>query len=636
MNARHAIAASLLLVGLGLGVAAGLAALPLFAVGVLNDTEPVIIAFFAAGGVCWLGLLLRPAPAPLAHPLALAPLALGLWSLLTAPWALFPVTTILGPPQSGEGALWSLCAAGAAAAALALRDHPRLWRGLLLWCAVIAAAQALLSIGNNPHLRHLGLPIEAGALYGYNDYLAYFVPALAALAASHSCARGLAAGLWASAAAALLIAQNGAAIGFSLVLLPAALLLARRAPAAALSPGVHRRWRRMAAAATLLPPLALYGAIHHSELLAAVESLRSRQVLHGVLTASLWDAPWAWLHGHGWGHFADYLARNLDAAGVRLVDTDWRDVAIDQFHSHHRLLEALFAGGLPAAVLSALTLLLIPLCAAPQRLWSATAFALFVAALDGLWFQTPGTVFALALAGIALTRADCAPPRHARLFTRPAVASVITAALALTLLAGAGAAYDSAQRMAALAQRLEAPDARLTAPPPTRAAPVALTRLVARLADAATPPSAAQRAWLRQLDAGDSLPLHIALINVYARLALRPASPAEALTEGEAAHWRRLTLETLDLAPARLDLAAIHLNWLIAQHATQQMTPLLARMAARAPQHPVTLWFEGIRGLDSPLAQTRQQALAALRQSLARGVERYMAVDAQLKRLLAD
>ena len=99
-------------IALSCSLAIVFAAHSVFSFGVWRKAEPVVVAFHGTSALCALALLLvwwrsrATFQDSVMHPVVLLPFALALWSTLAAPISDFPLLSLMGSPQIGEGALW--------------------------------------------------------------------------------------------------------------------------------------------------------------------------------------------------------------------------------------------------------------------------------------------------------------------------------------------------------------------------------------------------------------------------------------------------------------------------------------------------------------------------------------------------
>lgn len=621
--------------GLAVGAASILAAHPWFAAGAWPQSEAVTATVFAAAALCLLGQALAVFPGGAgvpASPLVFLPAALAAWSALSAAFADFPGTALAGSPQQGLGVAWFLALAAFTAAALDIRGR----RAADMVTAVAVAAVAVAVVSNLRHLpwlqpvlaRH-GL-LVAVPLFGFNEYLAYPALALGAVGAVFvgDGRRRWGIALLVFAAMTLVASRNRTAMAVVTALLPLAVLAWPRE--AAIEAWFTRRPRLGAAvvAAILvvvaLVPLLVLGS---ADLSGLPFSLRSRQVLLAVLSPSWFDRPWAMVVGHGWGHYQDYLTRNIAATGIALYRSEWADLARDEFHSHHALAETLFSAGLPAVALALATS--VALVVTARRKVAAMAFVLAWTAVDSLWFSLPSVLALQALAAAALTGGG---RRVWPASKRVALACLLSA---VALAAGAGWMRHQSQGLEAVRACLKAPGAcdSVAVPADPRGSGLGLAVLLRESAavQAGPPPDALVREGQRRCRAGCALSLSIALADAEAARAFATPPPADF----SPSLWREEEERIVARAPGRLDLLVPYLNWLLVVGDETTLRTMVAQAARVDPGHPVVAWFSGILDLAGP-PDVQRRGLARMRAALAGGVERFMPVEDSVKASLRE
>lgn len=601
--------------GLGVGLISMLFSTRPFALGVWTQSEPVVIAVHLGAGLCWAGLALPAARNDAVARLRTWPaapvLALALWSAATAPLSSYPLLSLLGPPQTGEGALWYLDLTAFMAAAGQMRDRrPALFDVMTLAAAALVALAAL---------SHLPLSLGLPKVFSFGKFLGPCALALFPLAWDRRRRGGREwGGLLAVAVFAVFASGNRAVLPGLAMALPVLfprLMPERRLPAAMVIAAV--------AAALALP----YLLIRHSDALHGVFSLWSRSILMGVVDRHVLDAP---LVGHGWGGFTEALVRHVTEAGISLAGGDWRDLTRDQFHSHHALVEAAYAVGLPGLVLALLVRAGFALGAPPPAMGMGALFALCLAFHDALWFTMPFAVPFLAMAAAALSGGRDLPFRRSVVVPLSAAAAVSLAAVAaLVLQARSGEALRRCLMPRPGAQTCAA----LPAFPDLRGQGVEVSALLNTALERRTRRRDGDRVaeLIRSLaaapDVARSALLSATLVNAFARADVMPdKSPLGPMGAADEAVWRDEVLRLLRVAPARLDLAALYLNRLVRLGRDGGPDPVRAALERDHPDHPVTLWFEGLRRMAEEDEGRRRQGLELLRRALDGGVERFIPV----------
>lgn len=633
--------------GLSLGLLSVIFSLPQLGIGVWHDAEGVQVAILAAAGLCLLGVggtLASHRPVAW-HPAVLVLLALGAWSVLGVPFAEHPATALMGPPQSMYGIVWFVAQAAFLAAALIIARHPRLFALLVAGAVAMAMVVAWFNLRNvswlSPSVRAL---LPRAAAHGFNEYLGY--PALGLLALAATLPR---AGVpWNKALAALaalvLLVLSGNRTAAGAALLGAGLLLCqRRWPVFG---GYHLRLGRVVVLVTV-PSVAIYLLLRFGWAASLLPSLASRQILLRVLEPELWTPPWFLLLGHGWGHYQSTLLAQLPLTGISLTRPDWIDFARDQFHSHHALAEALFAAGLPGAVLLAAVPVAVVAGARPAHRPVALALAFALVLLDSFWFQLPETMVPLALAVAATARHNgraALRPHAAGALLRPSCLG--PALTALVLGAGLlGLSFWQARMSRAMDELwacLHGSGTRCESmvPADPRQSQLALAMLLGQtlrdLQRQDWPATWVERFGAvtteasRRCDHSCSPSLAMVLLNSQLMSAYVPKA-AGIFSAGQ---WHAVAVRLAHRAPLRTDVLAPYLNWLFQTGGSLAVSEMLAAMPPEGLATPVGVWFSGLVQLDAPDEGERRKGIARMRQALSQGLERYMMVDPSIKSAL--
>ncbi|MDR3500195.1 MAG: hypothetical protein P4L72_13325 [Parvibaculum sp.] len=663
------LAVGLIWAGLCIGALSVFASLPEFAAGVSADAEGVVVVFYVAAAFSFAGLALFAIATPaalryLGHPLVLACAALGAWSLVGSAFADFPTLALFGAPQTGEGPIWFFALGAFIASAMILRQSNRLFEALVTITAGVALIVGFVNLANILWLwKVVPSILFETTFFTFNEYLGYYALGILPLAALSfrrgASRRGFA--LFACGVFVLLVSRNRVAMVATGVVSIALLVLVGTAPGrrAQVWAAVHDSLvGRLIAAGLLataaLPPLLLRLVDFRDHAF----SLWSRQILIKVLDPSIVENARAVIFGHGWGHYSEYLTRNLPSTGIRLYKTEWGDITRDEFHSHNALVEALFSAGVPGLLLT----LAIPvvLVLTSQRRWRALAAALAVSwvVIDAFWFSLPATmvVFALAAGAMAETSSRLRLPYPSGLKSRNFQGLAVGACLVLAEIAALAAGSLRANGLAM--QRLgdclppsayQDACAKLAVPRDPRGAELGLAGLVEdssrralRLnADGDLPEG--QRLLLKRVlgeaakrsAAGSSVSLSVALANISAAAAFTKDGEA-ILPDGDTLQnvWPRQIYDVLARAPLRLDILPTYFNWLLVEKNSEDARVMLAFARGIDPDHPVVLWFEGVALLENYDVATRKRGLELMRRALAGGIERFMPVNEKIKAAL--
>lgn len=609
------------LAGAALAAALYVTVFPVKSFGIFGRIEVAVAAFFAAGALCALGIALSAAAArrrALRSPLALIFAALGIWSAAMAPFAEFPWRSMLGPPQTGQGA-FALFAWAAIAGAIAAQADRRTARGLA-WLsatgAVAAAAthllpEALRPFENPAYFAWLGVVACASLWATYRQP----GPRLVAIAVLVIC---------------LAVSENRSAMAICLAIGLPAYVLARALSA-----------RVLAAVAVLVTPMAT-AAIWAIGTGGWGQSIIARARIYDVFVAFFADNPLALAVGAGWGGAIEAFFRYLPAGAELLYGDGW-DVPVRDFHSSHNLaLEFWISSGLPGLVVAIALPAIVVLGARRRDLSVAVAFACVFAALSTLWhqqsFNLGPTIVAIAL----IARRPLGLHMPSRLPSR-----IATAFVAIALMVAVGRLVDFGLR-AAQARTASPPAACLIDYPddPARGdiglryALYGLTQPI--LFGEREPDPLRIAAYVcaveRRLAAHPSLHLALAAVLYRAEAAAVPAlAPESPPLDLLLADWGVRVGQLLDFAPRRSDLAVAYLANLAARGDADTMRRLAGRILSYDSRDPVGLWFAGMAGLLIGDPTLRPGSLRSMRQALDLGLARILPLPEEtIKIIISD
>ena len=134
-----------------------------------------------------------------------------------------------------------------------------------------------------------------------------------------------------------------------------------------------------------------------------------------------------------------------------------------------------------------------------------------------------------------------------------------------------------------------------------------------------------------RISSGSSLRLEILGLTVRPELAFTLKQPVlEPLTAEYLRTWRDTLGQFLARAPARTDLAVPYLLWRMQSGQEDEVLQFSRRLLRRNPADAVGLWFSGIVLLAAD--ETAEEGLLRLKRSLEGGIERFMPIDAKLRR----
>ena len=603
-----------------------LGSLPPFTFGQWEKAEPLLVWFHASAALAALavayGLWRRPKTTRdrVSHPFVLLPLALGLYSAATAPLQELPWISLLGAPQSGYGALWFLDTAAFTACALLAAQHQRGWMALGRWAIAVTFVVTALKTWDWFSLQRGGstLLIFVPAYYGW---LALGLPV--AVGRPYR---------WIALAAALAIAIASNSFTILAVVLGGLVFVAASNLQHPLA-----RWltsSRAAATAWVVASAALpLLAVQFFPILRHITSIQDRFLLQRMMGAALANDPGAIVLGHGWGRTQDVFQTWLNVTGERLWNPSWIFLSSDYFHSHNWAVEALYASGLPGLLLMLAGFVAIPFFAAEDRRPVATAFAMAVTIIHGLWFPLCLSIPIIAMAMAALadrTTFPCRLPHYLPGFM------TIVLALGQAMAAGALLTYGVAINEARLALTATPPRA-VTIPTDLRGSDLAVAEMMVK-----STASLASRIGPEQMQATTkTLPPFIDFIDnrfSETKTILLLTAGLETMTRvyvtgdfpfmqtpENMSKWRRWLDRLLQIAPGRTDQAIPYLSAALAQGKFADVDRLTTSILARNPHDPVGLNYRGLLTLVT--GGDRGGGLKMIRSALDNGLDRFMPID---------
>lgn len=643
-RARISSQYSLALLPLTLSLFLIVATLEPFAFGYWRNAEPLVVALHAVSALCALILAMIALREPgrfwagVQHPYVAIPFALGIWGLLTAPTADYPILSILGAPQSGLGALWWLDLSALVALGRLIFANAR----TLALVRVATICGAILLAGILLTVRLTGgdwtLPVPDFAAYA-----AFALPVI--LLAGRPMDRNAAPVVLAVLVLVVVLLTVAGNIAATAIALVVATIVVTNRMSGRPTKRVGPIWvSAIVLAAIALPPLLLVSLPP----LQQVASLESRLLLWRVIAAAIAAEPATLIWGAGWGHTQEAFVLHLNAVGQALVNPTWDLLWRDFFHSHNALTEALYSAGLPGMLLALSFYLMIPLAASADRRQEALLFALALSALDALWFQLAYTLpfVAVALAVLAPLSKDDAP------------AIVVSGSrwwpLAFIPLLHMAAAGVAAMAIWVAGHRVDDFRSALVCPTLQEALTpadfdpyghdVALSLVVrgyvGRLPtqdENEVAGASCHRHHLAEIQSdldrvivqdGPAMPA-MAGLALYSAVYLSPDHTWARLALPDTETWGRWAQVWLATAPARTDAVIPYLTYLSQQARRDEARAFTASILVRQPDDPVGLFFSGAMLLGNP-AQ-RDEGIRRIRRSLDNGIERYMPVDAGIK-----
>ncbi len=615
----------------GIGIAGAVAAaasfvfaLPVAKFGIFNRLEIVVIALLLCGAFAALGVsrcIADPAAARrmMRNPVAAILFLLAAWSFVAAPFSEYPWRSLLGPPQTGQGAFAILALACIAAIVAAFGAGTRFRLAL----AIASAAGAVLSA-----VTHL-----APERYRPFEVPGYFVllglaaaAALASLPVPRRIRYSLAAivlGL------TLLVSENRTAFIAVLAIGMPTVWISEFA----IAHGAAARLRRMAVVAVLALPFVVTAIVWVAGHAGYGASIVARARIYDVLLAAFADRPVAILSGFGWGGVIEAFFRNLPAGAELLYGESW-DVPVRDFHSAHNLaLEFFVSAGLPGLFAAIALPAAVVLTASRRNLAAAAGFAAAFAALSVIWhqqsFNLAPTIIGCALLSTGAHSHSRRPP--------PSFAPALRAAgwiASAGLLAAAAWLADYGWR----AERSVA-DARESAclegfPDDPGRGDMGLRYALYGLTESARAkeaPSAdlVRRAYAtscavdRRLAAAPSLHLAVAAVLFRSEIAFDPRFqiPGEKLSDALRG-WPAALRVLLDQAPLRTDLAVPYYAWLAASGEFARLGVATAEILQKNPQDIVALWFSGVSLITSSDPAVKRLAARRMEAAIEGGFDR--------------
>ena len=639
-----------------------------FAYGIWFQAEPVTVGLLTLGAAAGLCLLLLDLTGHRVWPVFREPpllclLGLILWSAVVSPLQDFPARSWFGSPEIGEGIFTFLALLMLAALAWALWPYPAIRRVLAL-----AAVAAAITIGGLNAALPMGSPWRPQLLGAFGGtvgpatalVVAGVMPRLDRRALSLAFLAGL---------PPVLFSQSKAALVLYCVFAPltAPFLLRvgwrrqprRRRQFLAFAPLLAvTSFALVVAIGIMLPPIDVYTwlpsyladpLLHFASAGATgidlFYSLRSRALLALAGFSALQAHPLAWLTGFGWGSYNSLLYRHTFISGVHgfqdgVWNPNWEGVGAGAFHVHSDPLEAVFAAGLPAAVLYLLFLSAIVWRSRRAMLPFAAVGWFIIAGLLSTWYPSllNGPFLVLAIA------ACCAPWRPALLRPVPPLGTLgwqiacIAAAAVLTF--GARATADDAiaggRLLAALNRQNPADLPAFQHLPPDHGrggvhlwwAALNYVYFIDTCLSQGQKPTDAQALWYARLlqeadqwTANGRAGVRLAALTVAMRndLGANDANTSLApLRQKVLPGWNAAVVGLIRRAPDRTDVAVPDLAWLTAARQYMAILNLCGQVFAIHPGDRVCLWYSGVALITDP--GSRQAAFVDLRRALAMNV----------------
>jgi hypothetical protein len=579
----------------------------------------------------------------LRHPFVLFPAAMGAWSLVVSAMAPFPMVSIFGAPQSGQGALWYWDIAVLTAVAMMIVERRRAWRTVTIAALAITVLLSIciLLSAYFPALKVLPVP----------DFYGYFALALPFMARRY-CDQHVDILLfrlsWVAAVAILIASSNAAAIAL-LAIIGAAFLVQSRFQEQPLFCRVTQH-RGVASALVTTAFVAPYLAITQIPLLSRIASLKSRDLLWDLMKdAQNWDFT-AIFFGHGWGHTQVDFFLHLNATSATVWQLDWDFLSRDFFHSHNALVESLYTTGLPGVFLLFAMLVAIPVFAPSERRFAATVCACVYGAMNAVWFELAVSIPFYIVAVVSFAEINRTP-----LTLSAAGKALRVAALALLVCAQVGAAVIllrfglAVSAVQAAYQGLgKNRELAVAFPKDIRShelsMALSLRQAFEKLHNPASGALAVDRTgrervtrWMiddlkARIPSSQTPVLILTGVSLLSDIYYSPKlSWMGAAYEQEEKTWGAWITRLLRLAPKRSDAAVPYFSWLLKHHRSGDLIAFCREILRKNSDDPVALFYAGAVLSTLEQESAKEMGLGFINAALDGGIERIMPVPAWLK-----
>ncbi len=637
------------------------AAHSMFSFGVWRRAEPVIVAFHASSALCSIALLLvwwRDRSAlngVITHPFVLLPAALALWSAFTAPLADFPLLSLLGSPQTGEGALWYGNLALLIACALIVVREKAQWRFLIIWSVVIVSGVIAIKLMASARGTY--------ELFWIGAYLAYISIALPFICLRHL--EGYWRWLWlvilGASVSILIMAKSKAAIilfSFGVAFVGLGYLFKSVSRI-----GRYLRFRPVAITIVgLIAVLPLF--VISLGTFNEIPSLRSRFLVSKVMGEAQGTDWLSIIIGQGWGRTQDALVANLHVSGEQLWSSHWfwskhwDYLWGDYSHTHNWIVESMYSVGIPGFLLSLMFLLAIPYCSDGKQRTFATAMSAVYAGMNSLWFQVSFSLPFVALALAALGGDWKIQREYSKKVSN--VCRVVPIFLTVCLLAQIAAASAlftfgiKTSEVIATYQNPKINIEKIHFPPDFRGAEhgfaLAIRDHLAWLRKSSSTHSKLMvkhqekvvRSIIKDLKGririAKSPYIVLAGVAVFSDLVYDPKLKwlQFKLRSNELALWGHWVKKLLELAPGRTDTTIPYFSRLIFQGDVTTLINITQTILEKTPNDPVGLYFRGAAMIRAQQKDTQVKGLQYLKKGLEKGIERFMPVDPKLKKRILE
>ena len=635
-----------------LSVAMIFSTLDVFGIGFWRNTESLVVAFHLSSAFCTFALLLvwrensTLFNEVIHHPFVVILGMIFVWSVLVSVGSDFPVLSFLGPPQTGEGALWYANFAVMTACAMCVAQNSRHWRAVTIFAATLVLAASSLkgwALLNN----------EVPPLISVNGYVAYFAITLPifCLKLDGDKDRPLIILVILISIFTVLVSQNVTAIAvFFLGALGWIGNLWSKSRLTEMGLFEDRRFGiSIVLVCALLPSILIY----YGTFSTLSVSLNSRNLITQVMENALGSDLYGLVLGHGWGQTRDAILANATTVGETFLSPTWDVLWRNYIHSNNWLIEALYAMGLPGTILALAMLLALP-AYAPRPLYPyAAIFGASYAVLNSLWFQLAYSLPFVALALAAVSDIRIGVESKKTTSTRLVMGCfigllIIQVGVGLRLLAFGLGVVDAKENLIAsstTSKIWEFPsdfragenafssfvrsEVRKIALPPARTiADSTKSEMISKLLQALE----------ERVENAGSVDLVLAGNIVFSELYYNPSliqlRPA---TTDKTNSWDKWVGRAMEVAPHRTDVLIPFFSNLLSKGKTPMLLELTRKILDQNPGDPVGNYYKGAAMVVSSEYDDRLLGMKHLREGLNQGIERYMSIDPKLKKqILTD
>lgn len=662
-----------------------IAGLKPFQIGLWFQSEPVTLGLFAFAAIA-AAIIAFDARTRASLTLALKQpairllIALALWSLVCSLFAPFPMRSLMGIPEIGEGVFSMVSVVLLTIAAFHVWQIPSQRLPLVLSCvAAGAVVVALQSLTSTTDWQPVIWPDFAAfiAIFIMIILLAYPVD----LTRKHFAAAG------AIAVIGLLASHNFAAALSLGMLLPLAGLLVWLKRRLNSQKKFERHARQIITGMALLPVLITLITLNTSGMRAinfyagkllnisnfkdvAFEqgSLGSRALFNRLVIDAVTDKPSRLLVGNGWGSFSDVSFNYVLTDGIRIYNEqavwapNWNLVTGNTFHSHNSFLEALLSTGIVGLIMYCLLPVLIIRHLPHERMLILGPLWASLFLLSMFWFMLPVTLPFMAIALAASLDPSAVAGKKRRQLPRQAVQGVclvLIATLGLAMWVQNSTARTADQLLDGIQKRMPEPTDRNVLRDHHRGNHH-LWWLTASLADfiqnkhiQRKPITQADVAWYNEMltmvgqtvDAGTAddrlLGTHASMYNDL--IMLYSAPQWSALRLQRLPQWKKAVLDAIHGIPTRGDLATMYGLFFmeraspkekpqVREAMTKQVFDVTEEVLHNNPDDPVALWFSGLALLQH--SDTETLGFKRLHRALDLQAERYVPVNEAARKVI--